>query len=325
MKMKQIAIILFAAAGGLSAGYFLPSHSWPRHTVVQEVPEATAAVAATTKAITSPQSPDLPKARAPSVTAATTARPDGNAEQIALRQRAEAGDGAAALQWRALNHTCSVVTRYSAIDIISGYFTDEESAPPEQPPFPQVSADEHAQLADPHRDLNQRRALADSIAARLHGLCEGYRLADDAERYAMAQIAARSGPPEGFWLFVSEPPFAADVMMNSVRDTAQFARMREWATQVPAMLQERAGRGDAESALVLGLAYALDAPSTPAGLDQYMLLYGAVDNDAAQAYRWISRYLRLAPEGKHAALARNALTQLATQLDPQIRIAIERE
>ncbi len=84
-------------------------------------------------------------------------------------------------------------------------------------------------------------------------------------------------------------------------------------------------RGDAESALALGLAYALDTDDVPVDVADYFLSYGALDNDAAQSYRWLARYLQLAPEGSQAPLARHALAQLAARLDPGDRAAIDRE
>lgn len=141
----------------------------------------------------------------------------------------------------------------------------------------------------------------------------------------MAQIAAQHGPPEGLRRFVAEPPFIGSLMMSQGVNAEQLAQMRDWSHRAPAMLSERAGRGDADAALALGLAYALNAGDTPAGLEAYSLLNGALDNDAAQSYRWLSRYLQFAPDGEHAVFVRTALAQLAARLDPSQRAALERE
>jgi hypothetical protein len=254
------------------------------------------------------------------------ARPGGSARQLALQQRALAGDGAAALEWLDYDEPCRRVSRYGPI-ALNEYF-DDESPPPATPPrFAQMSAEEHARLSNRAIDTSQGEALARAVSDRLSASCDGYRLSDDAERYAMARIAAEIGPPEGLRRLASEPPFLEDLMLNDGGDAAQLARIRDWTQRVPAMLEAHAQRGDAEAALMLGLAYALDGESTdaPPGFEHYFHLYSALDEDAMRAYGWFARYLQLAPEGAHAAYARAALTQLTTRLDPQQRAALERE
>ncbi len=311
--MKRAVIVVIAVAAGIAVGFF-----WPRTAADPDTPVVAPPIDAPTKQQASTALPR--KAR---VAPTTTAPPGGTAEQIAWQQRAMAGDGAAALRWLDLERTCSYVTRFGAINL-STYF-DDESQPPERPMFAQISAEEHAHLADRSIDAAQRRARARTIEARLHASCDGYRASNDAERYAIAQIAAQHGPPEGLRRFITEPPFLGDLMMRQSGNAEQLAQMRDWSHRAPAMLSERAGRGDADAALALGLAYALNAGDTPAGLEAYWLLNGALDNDAAQSYRWLSRYLQFAPDGEHAAFARTALAQLAPRLDPSQRATLERE
>jgi hypothetical protein len=311
--MRRAVIVVIAMAAGIAVGFFWPQSATDPDTqtrapLIEAPPERQASTAPPRSARTAPT---------------TTAPPGGTAEQIALQQRAMAGDGTAALRWLDLERTCSYVERYSAIHL-AAYF-DDESEPPERPMFAQISAEEHAHLADRSIDAAQRQARASAIEARLHASCDGYRSSNDAERYAIAQIAAQHGPPEGLRRFVAEPPFLGNLMTNQSVDAEQLAHMRDWSHRAPAMLSERAGRGDADAALALGLAYALNANDAPAGLDAYFLLNGALDNDATQSYRWLSRYLQFAPDGEHAAFARAALAQLAARLDPSQRAALERE
>ncbi|WP_313918010.1 hypothetical protein [Tahibacter sp.] len=311
--MRRAIVIVIAVAAGIAVGFF-----WPKSAADPDRPALTPADNAPLAERTSKAPPRTARVAPPTMTP-----PGGNAEQIALQQRAMAGDGAAALQWMDLNRACRYVERFSAIVLVE-YF-DDESEPPERPRFAQISAEEHAYLADRSIDAAQRQTRARAIEARLHASCNGYRASNDAERYAIAQIAAQHGPPEGLRRFIAEPPFFEDLSMNQGGNAEQLAHMRDWSSRVPAMLSERAGRGDADAALALGLAYALDADDEPAGLDAYFLLNGALDNDAAQSYRWLSRYLQLAPDGAHAAFARAALVQLAGRLDPSERAALERE
>lgn len=318
--MSRAIVIVIAVAAGIAVGFF-----WPKSAADTDTPAADsrAVLAPVNNAPlterTSKASPGIAR-----VAPTTTALPGGNAEQIALQQRAMAGDGAAALQWLDLERTCGYVARFGGIDL-SAYFDEEAPPPPEPPRFARISAEEHAHLADGSIDVAQRQARARVIEARLHAYCDGYRASNDAERYTIAQIAAYHGPPEGLRRFLIEPPFVEDLTMNQGGNAEQLARMRDWSQRVPAMLRERAGRGDADAALALGVAYSLNGFEAPPGLEVYALLNGALDNDAAQSYRWLSRYLQFAPSGEHAAFARAALAQLATRLDPSQRAALERE
>lgn len=311
--MRRAAVVVIAVAAGIAVGFF-----WPKSAADPEGLALTAANSATLSERTSKAPPRTARFVPPA-----TSPPGGNAEQIALQQRAVAGDGTAALRWLDLERTCGHVVRFGAINL-SAYF-DDESQLPEQPMFAQVSAEEHAYLADRSINAAQRQARARAIEARLHASCDGYRSSNDAERYVIAQIAAYHGPPEGLRRFLIEPPFLEDLTMNQGGNAEQLARMRDWSQRVPAMLRERAGRGDADAALALGVAYSLNGFEAPPGLEVYALLNGALDNDAAQSYRWLSRYLQFAPAGEHAAFARASLTQLAARLDPSQRAALEHE
>lgn len=305
-----------AVAAGIAVGYV-----WPGSASERQAPPAAPRIEAdpASEARVNASTP----ARALSTPPAATPQPGGNAEQTVLQQRALAGDGSAALQWLDLDRTCSHVMRAGPIDFAE-YF-DEESPPPDRPPFTQMTADEHAQLRDNTIDAARRQTLARAIGARLHASCDGYRASSDAERYAIAQIAAQHGPPEGLRRFITEPPFYPDLVMNQGGDAEQLARIRDWSQRVPAMLRERAGRGDADAALALGVAYAMNAGDAPPGLEAYALLNGALNNDAVQSYRWLSRYLQFAPDGAHATFARAALTRLVARLDAPQRAALERE
>jgi hypothetical protein len=314
--LNRTTVVLMAVAGGIAVGYV-----WPGSASERQAPPAAPRIEAdpASEARVNASTP----ARALSTPPAATPQPGGNAEQTVLQQRALAGDGSAALQWLDLDRTCSHVMRAGPIDFAE-YF-DEESPPPDRPPFTQMTADEHAQLRDNTIDAARRQTLARAIGARLHASCDGYRASSDAERYAIAQIAAQHGPPEGLRRFITEPPFYPDLVMNQGGDAEQLARIRDWSQRVPAMLRERAGRGDADAALALGVAYAMNAGDAPPGLEAYALLNGALDNDAVQSYRWLSRYLQFAPDGAHATFARAALTRLVARLDAPQRAALERE
>lgn len=265
-------------------------------------------------------------AHGPASRTTMAARAGGNARQMSLWQRALAGDGAAALEWLEYDGPCRSVSRYGPL-ALHEYFDDESPHPATPTRFAQRSADEHEQLSNRAIDMSQREARARAMSDRLSASCDGYRMSDDAERYAMARVAAGSGPTEGLRHFAAEPPFLEDLMLNDGGDAAQLARIRDWSQRVPALLEGHAQRGDAEAALMLGLAYALDgeAADAPPGFERYFHLYSALADDAMRYCGWFARYPQLAPDGAHAAFVRAALAQLAAQLDPQHRAALERE
>ena len=166
-------------------------------------------------------------------------------------------------------------------------------------------------------DEGKRRAALATAQQRLLDECRGYVPEPPMVRYALGEIAARLGTDKDFWRFINDPPFAPGYS----RDTEQAV---DWARRAPAMVYERAVRGDAESAFVLGVSYAIDRPRDLDGGSDIRLLPAAIPNDPLQAYRWLSVYLRGNPGGDHATLARALMNRIGTDLSAQQRAEAER-
>lgn len=257
-------------------------------------------------------------ARAASLTAPSLPPPHRgwSAELDELRKRAEQGDAAAANEWLARDARCFTMMP----------LTPEAGATLPTPGFLRATMrgrsrlntlDADVSAAAGIEDEGKRRAALATAQQRLLDECRGYVPEPPMVRYALGEIAARLGTDKDFWRFINDPPFAPGYS----RDTEQAV---DWARRAPAMVYERAVRGDAESAFVLGVSYAIDRPRDLDGGSDIRLLPAAIPNDPLQAYRWLSVYLRGNPGGDHATLARALMNRIGTDLSAQQRAEAER-
>lgn len=240
-----------------------------------------------------------------------------SADLDALRRRAERGDAAAASEWLRKDARCYAMMPLTPTDA---------SAPLPTPGFLRAAMRRRSRLPALDADVSAAAAIDDAaqrIAAlagaqrRLLDECRGYVPEPPAVRYALGEIAARLGSDEDFWRFINDPPFAPGYS----RDTEQAI---DWARRAPAMVYERARRGDAEAALALGVSYAVDRPRELDARRDLRLLPAAVANDPLQAYRWLSVFLRTDPGSDQAALARALLNRVGADLSAQQRAEAER-
>ncbi|GMV30953.1 MAG: hypothetical protein AMXMBFR59_30780 [Rhodanobacteraceae bacterium] len=244
-------------------------------------------------------------------------RPGWSADLDALRRRAEQGDAAAASEWLRKDARCYAMMPLTPPDA---------NAPMPTPGFLRAAARRRSRLAALDADVSaaatiddpaQRSAALAGAQRRLLDECRGYVPEPPAVRYALGEIAARLGSDDDFWRFINDPPFAPGYS----RDTEQAI---DWARRAPAMVYERALRGDAEAALALGVSYAVDRPrELDAGRD-LRLLPATIANDPLQAYRWLSVFLRTAPGSDQAMLARALLNRVGADLSAQQRAEAER-
>ncbi|HSX58882.1 MAG TPA: hypothetical protein VLF18_01665 [Tahibacter sp.] len=229
-----------------------------------------------------------------------------------LRQRAERGDAAAAAEWLERDARC-----YAMMP-----FTPDAGATLPTPGFARAARSGRSRLSGVATDVSaaaqieddaQRSSALASAQQRLLDECRGYVPQPPQVRYAFGELAARLGTDKDFWKFINDPPFAAGYS----RDTEQAI---DWARRAPAMVYERAVRGDAEAALALGIAYAIDRPrELDGGGNASRPLVAAIGNDPLQAYRWLNVYLRANPAAQQSPLAQALLNRIGADLSAQQR------
>lgn len=250
---------------------------------------------------------DLPRPPLPS------AQPSWSPLQQSLRQRAEAGDAAAATEWQQRDSRCYGMLMFTprgadpTLPTRNLQMAVENRAPRAMKLDPQFAA-----IADIADEAQRKQSLA-TLQQQLLDECRGYTPEDPKLRYALGEIAARLGSDKDFWKFINDPPLAA----NYSRDVEQAI---DWARRAPLMVQERAAAGDAQAAFALGLAYAIDNARDIESLrlpPQY--LAAAVPNDPVQAYRWLSRYLRSGGDAQQTALAQELLARVDAGLSAEQR------
>lgn len=237
--------------------------------------------------------------------------PSWSSELDALRQRAEAGDGAAASEWLRRDGRCYAML---SLQPESGATLPTQSFMRAVVRRGRLSAyDDQVAAAVQIADAEQRRVRLGLEQQRLVEECRGYVPQPPSLRYALGEIAARLGSDKDFWRFIAEPPLAPGYS----RDIEQAV---DWARRAPGLVYQRAAAGDAEAAYALGLAYAVDGPrDIEEDMNPSALLAAAVGNDAFEAYRWLSVYLRANPDGGYAEAARALITRLAAELTPEQR------
>ncbi|MCQ4167638.1 hypothetical protein [Tahibacter harae] len=304
-----LALLAFAAAA--AAAYFLLAPPAP------EAPAPRAAVAVLTPAPANPPSAPPSASAAPETPPAVLPPPQSSAwsaEQDQLARRALAGDGKAAARWREVDDTCRRIQAEGKPDL-GAYFGDNLDALMSQPPrYAQISGEEHALLSDPRLETAKRQELAAEISLRLEALCKDYVRSDAAERYAIAETAARKGPPAAFWRFVQQPPLEPD-------DTG---RRQQWRRSVTEQLQARSEKNDADAVFALGMAYAQDGRrGLPAMLPPNEALNAALEDDPVQAYRWLSLYVHMHADPRYTDQAQEWLAALGNRLDAGQRAEAE--
>lgn len=316
-----VLILLLAGAAGL-AWYLLQ-----RAPVPPPAAPAPAPVAATVAPPEAPRPAAAGHTPEPALPGAAT--PSWSPQQDALRQRAQAGDGAAAAQWWATERSCQSLQDYHQQgndDPLQRYFDASQAAAlgPAGPLLPALTHEEHWLLLDERLPAEQRKTLAQEITQRVQQLCRGYAAASAELRYALAEIAARRGPETAFWDFVDHPPFdQAPLRQGSA--AALPAAVRDWQQRVPAQLQQRAERGNAQAVLALGMAYLLDGTTAPPrAMRNRTALNASVVDDPQQAYRWLSLYLQMHPGTQDADQAQQWLTELGATLDTEQREQAQR-
>lgn len=320
--MRAFVLILLLAGGAGLAWYLLqreppPAPAVPAQAAAPSVaPVETSAPAA--KASASPE-PALPGA----------ATPSWSPQQDALRQRAQAGDGSAAAQWWSTERSCQSLQNFQQRrndDPLQAYFDAAEAARLKQagPLLPAITHEEHWLLLDERLEAGQRRTLAQEITQRVRQLCQGYVAASAELRYAIAEIAARRGPDTAFWDFVDSPPLDEAVLRDAAAADLPAAA-RDWQQRVPALLQQRAERGNAPSVLALGMAYLLDGSTAPPrAMRNRAFLNASVKDDPQQAYRWLSLYLQMHPGSQDTDQAQQWLAELGPRLDDEQRAQAQR-
>lgn len=300
-----LALLAFAAAAVVA--YFLIAPPAP------EVPAPRAALATLKPAPAQPgtaAAPETPPTPLPQASSRAW-----SAEQDQLARRALAGDAKAAAQWREVDDSCRLIQAEGKPDL-GVYFGDGLDALMSRAPrYAQISGEEHALLSDPRLETAKRQELAAEISLRLEALCKDYVLSDAAERYAIAETAARKGQPTAFWRFVRQPPL----------DTADASRRAQWRRSVTEQLQARSEKSDADAVFALGMAYAHDGKDTlPAMLPPNDALNAALDDDPAQAYRWLSLYVHMHADPRYTDQAQEWLVALGKRLDATERAEAER-
>lgn len=251
---------------------------------------------------------DLPRPPLP------PAPPSWSITQDTLRQRAEAGDAAAAREWLQRDNRCYSMLQFG-LNGYEGKLPTREFSRAASRGHPRLSAvDPQLQQALAIGDEEQRRQALGAVQQRLLDECRGYASQGPAVRYALGEIAARNGSDRDFWQFINDPPLA----FGYSRDVDP---MIDWARRAPLMVQERARGGSAEAAYALGMAYAQDLEEGRADeANPSHYLSAAVPDDPLQAYRWLSLYLRNSDgDAAHVASARAQLQRLSSQLSAEQR------
>lgn len=327
--MKRALILLAVVALGFGLGY--------RYGRGPYLPPRTASVPVPSR-WNAPQPPlaEATAARAAAVTTSADTRrpqatvfdpvvaqppPSWSAAHDALYARARDGDGIAAEQWMETEIGC---------DGLEGGFGPLSLL--ELPPaavadfrIPLLGADEFAYLTDAGIAMTQRQAFALRLQQRIAEHCAGYRPAPREQRLRLAELAALHGSDSAFWYYASGMGLfdPIDGLTGAGRSREQLDLLREWMQRVPAVLQQRAERGEARAVFVLGAAYLPGLDGSDDTLP-YGFSANLVDDDALQAYRWLALYLQMG--GGDAALraqAQSWLAGLAGALDPQQRAAAE--
>lgn len=230
-----------------------------------------------------------------------------------LRQRAEAGDAAAAAEWLQRDSRCYTLQNFAprvpgeTLPTRSFQAAVESRAPRTMKLDAQLGS-----IADVADEAQRRQSLA-TLQQQWLDECRGYSPQGPQVRYALGEIAARLGSDKDFWNFIDDPPLAA----NYSRDVEQAI---DWARRAPLMVQERAAAGDSQAAFALGVAYAIDHARDVASTrlpPQY--LAAAVRNDPVQAYHWLSVYLRNAADADQRALAQDLLARVGASLSAEQR------
>lgn len=322
--MRAFILILLLAGGAGLAWYLLPRDPSP-----PAVPAASRQNAAPSTAPAAERSPATATVTTPEPPLPGAATPSWSPQQDALRQRAQAGDGAAAAQWWSNERSCQALQdgkEHGSDDPLQRYFDAAQAAELKQdgPLLPAITPEEHWLLLDDRLELDQRKSLAQEITRRVQQLCQGYAAASTEQRYAIAEIAARRGPDTAFWDFVDQPPLDPSVLRDAGAANLPAAA-RDWQQRVPALLQQRAERGNAPSVLALGMAYLLDGSTPPPRpLRNRAFLNASVKDDPQQAYRWLSLYLQMHSGSQDSDRAQQWLAELEPRLDEQQRAQAQR-
>lgn len=324
-----IALVLLAA--GLGAGWWLSQARSPNApaTLAEPTIAPAASPAAPAAATAAGSSATRGSAAAgitglPAAPARARASTSWSKEQDELSRRAYAGNGLAAAQWQDVDLTCRTLqTQESpqATGLLDSYFDDDRSRlEREGPPLPLIKPDEHALLLDRRLDLEQRKTLAQQIELRVQQLCSGYVASSLGDRYALAEIAARSGRKDAFWMFIQQPPFTLAALLKGSGSPEEAAQMRDWTRRAPAMLEQRSARGDADAVLALGMAYLFGTDTMlPDRVPPNFMLNGAVPDDPQQAYGWLSLYLQMNPSTPLSDRVQQWLAQLDDSLSEDQR------
>ena len=328
--MKRALILLAVVVLGFSTGYRYGRGPYvPPRTVGVPVPSRwnapqpppTEATAARAAAVTT--SADTRRPQTAMTSDLSTTRPplSWSAAHDALYARAIDGDAVAAEQWMETEIGC---------DGLEGGFGP--LALLELPPatvadfrIPLLGADEFAYLTDTAIATTQRQAFALRLQQRIEEHCAGYGPAPRGQRLRLAELAALHGSDSAFWYYASGMGLfdPIDDLAGAGRSREQLDLLRDWMQRVPAVLQQRAERGEARAMFVLGAAYLPGLDGSDDTLP-YGFSANLVDDDPLQAYRWLALYLQMG--GGNAATraqAQSWLAGLAGTLDPQQRAAAE--
>lgn len=328
--MKRALIVLAVVVLGFGLGY--------RYGRGPYVPPRTVSVPTPSRWNT-PQSPPTDATAAPLTTPATSANarrprdlaasdpaiasppPSWSAAHDALYVRARDGDGIAAEQWMETEIGCDGLESgfgpLAVIELPRAAVADFR--------IPLLGADEFAYLTDTAIATTQRQAFALRLQQRIEEHCAGYRPAPRGQRLRLAELAALHGSDSAFWYYASGLGLFDPVndLAGAGRSREQLDLLRDWMQRVPAVLQQRAERGEARAVFVLGAAYLPGLDGSDDTLP-YGFSANLVDDDALQAYRWLTLYLQMG--GGDAAMraqAQSWLAGLAGTLDLQQRAAAE--
>lgn len=250
---------------------------------------------------------DLPRPPLPPAQASWSALMDS------LRERAEAGDAAAAAEWLQRDSRCygmqNFVPRLPGETLPTrGFSAAVEGRSPRV-----MKLDAQLAAAADIADETQRRQNLATLQQQLLDECRNYSPQAPQLRYALGEMAARLGSDADFWKFINDPPLAA----NYSRDVEQAI---DWARRAPLMVQQRAAAGDSQAAYALGVAYAIDhARDVDSTRLPPQYLAAAVRNDPMQAYHWLSLYLRSATDAEQRALAQDLLARVGANLSAEQR------
>lgn len=319
----MIAAVLGLASGYGFTRYRMPEPSTPPPKASAVTVEKDAADTPTRTPRSGPRAP-MSGATSPLIARAaalgTPAMPPPHkgwsSELDELRKRAEQGDVAAANEWLERDARCfsmMPLTPDAGATLPTTGFVRASMRGRSR--LPSLDADTAAAVRI--EDETQRSAALGAAQRRLLDECRGYVPEAPQVRYALAEIAARLGSDKDFWRFINDPPFAPGYS----RDTEQAL---DWARRAPAMVYERAVRGDADAAFVLGVSYAIDHPRELDGNGDVRLLPATIANDPLEAYRWLSYYVRGNPDADRVTLARALMNRLAADLSAQQRAEAER-